>query len=523
MTREPEGVLSLLTRHVVVPAAMIALVSSFLFYLLEVRGLFFEDTGRFRQVGFCFAVATVLIARYGRVGYVEIEKQGCYTVVLGGATLVFMLQASGPASLVPNLLIVAAVWWFATGVTNALSLESELGEEVIRPSLQVYGVERLRHEDFRRQQQAEKGVAWGMLLLLRKKLRPEVQGNPVVSVTRLVALALLGFALGEPLLLKAAPEVAERALADVVVFLFAAAVVLAAGSTAGGLRQTLAARGRVSPAVLPARIGVAALLAVVVLATALALPGVRFQGQGQPQTTERPGESDQPSSGRSAEAGEGAVPGGGGEMPGPGEGQGDRPAPRPGELGAPSLANDLIESLSGLGKLLRILLLLALPVVALLALLRLSSKGLPWRGLLSRLGAWLRGLLPKRKPRPAAPPGDPFAGLDRLAGLPPRAAILAAYDRLLAALELAGHPRPPRAAPYEYLSALPYRLKPVAATARELTDLYVSVAYGDTEPSEEDRRRALSGLAALAARHEASLHPEPAKPASTHRPSSTRR
>jgi hypothetical protein len=496
---DPEGPVTLATRHVVIPAALIALVASFLFYLLEVRAVLLGGTTAIKLVGFCFAAATVLIARYGKVSAIE-ERQGCYTVFMAGALFLFLLKSSGLGGFLPSLLIVAAVWRFATGVTGALSFEGELEPDERRNRL--YGVERLRLEQFRRQQQEEEGAAWGLFEIVGRRLKPN-HGNPVVAVARLSALALLGFALGEPLLLRATPEVTARALTDVVVFLFSAAVVLAAGSAAGTLRHTLAANGRVSPAVLPVRVGAAALLAVIVLATALALPGVHFQGQGRPRASSAPGEAgpgdDQSGRRRSPQPG-----GDGGEAPLSMAGNEPRLEPSPSQKAAAagSLPGGRLLGLLGeLGKVLRILVVIVVALLALYAFvhLRLRLPGL--KGLLDRLLAWLRGLLPKRQPRPEAVE-DPFAGMAALASLPPRAAILAAYRRLLAAFEQAGHPRAERTAPFEYLDTLPPRLQPVAAAAQGVTDLYVAAAYGGAEPTAGDRDRALAGLAAIAARRE---------------------
>jgi Domain of unknown function (DUF4129) len=490
-----EGPVTLFTRHVIVPAAIIAMVTAFLFYLLEVRSVFLGGGNAFKQVGLCFAAATVLIARYGRVNTdVNSESQGCYTLALAGATLLFMIQASGAASFVPNVLIIAAVWRFATGVTRALSLEGELDPRP--PEHRLYGLERLRFEAFRRKQQEEKGPAWGSS---RKAGRREpdagIHGNPVASVARLAALALLGFAVGEPFLLRAAPEVAERALADVIVFLFAAGLVLAAGSAAGTLRHTLRQGGRVSPGVLPARLGLAAVLSVLVLAAALAIPGAHFQGQGRLRTADRPGKTgpgENQSDGRRSSGARSnahtpdAQPQGGRPPASP-----DRNSDATGGTG--QAAAVLVGLLSVLGKLLRIPLILGILLLILFSL-RILGPLLPrWSGLLDRLRAWLRNLLPERKPRPA-PIIDPFADLGSLAALPPRDAVLAAYRRLLAALEQAGHPRPDRATPYEHLNALPARLKPLSAPLRELTELYVLVAYGNGEPAAVDRERALTAL-----------------------------
>jgi len=496
VTADHEGPVTLFTRHVVVPAAIIAMVTAFLFYLLEIRSLFLGGGAAFKQVGLCFAAATVLIARYGRVGsHFNDENQGCYTAALGIATLLFMVQASGAVSFIPNVLIVAAVWRFATGVTRALSLEGELDPRP--PEHRLYGLERLRFEAFRKRQQEEKGPAWGTWWKVARQ-RPDAHGNPVAAVARLAALALLGFAIGEPFLLRAAPEVAERALADVIVFLFSTGLVLAAGSAAGTLRHTLRAGGRASPGVLPTRVGLAAVLAVAVLAGALAIPGVQFRGQGGLRRADRPGETgpgDNQSDGRKSSNARSETRDAQPRMDHRAAAQPDRsdkPAP------AGEAAGALVGALSGLGRLLRIPLILGIALLALLALFRLRPALPRWKDLLGRLRAWLSGLVPKRKPRPV-PVADPFADLGTLAALPPRDAVLAAYRRLLAVLDQAGHPRPERATPYEHLSAFPARLKPVAEPARALTDLYVLAAYGDGEPTRDDRERALAALGEMRA------------------------
>ena len=487
-----QGPATLFTRHVVIPAAIIAMVAAFLFYLLEVRAVFLGGGTGFKQVGLCFSVATVLIARYSRVsggGLDEGPGPGCYTAALALATLFFMMTSSSAASFLPNLLILAAVWRFATGVTRALSLEEEM--DPARQSLHFYGVERLGFEEFQRRQREEKGAAWGTLRKVGRKA-PDAHGNPVASVARLAALALVGFAVGEPWLLRAQPALAERALADVIVFLFSTSLVLAAGSAAGTLRHTLRAGGRVAPGVLPTRIALAALLSVTVLAAALAIPGVRFRGHGQLRATDRPGETgtgDNQTDGRQSST----------TRPNLKEGDlqvGRRaaaPQPQPATAEAAFQDAGLVQALSGLGRLLRIPLLLGVLFLALLAVRRLGFALPGWRDLLARLRAWLRGRLPERKPRPA-PVRDPFAGLGTLAALPPRDAVLAAYGRLLLALDQAGHPRPERTTPYEHLNALPRRLHSFATPARTLTDLYVVVAYGDGPAIEADRAGVIAAL-----------------------------
>src|SRR5581483_9711413 len=130
---------------------------------------------------------------------------GCYTAALAGATgLVLLIEpwesSAGLGERLANLLIVAAIWRFATKVTQGLSPEE--GRPALT-GLRLYGVERLRAEAWQR----EKGTRPA------KKASPALPPNPALSVARLAALALLGFALGEPVLLNAAPQTGVRALA----------------------------------------------------------------------------------------------------------------------------------------------------------------------------------------------------------------------------------------------------------------------------------------------------------------------
>ena len=104
------------THHVVVPAAIIAMVASLLFYLVDVRSAFLGGGPALKWIGFCFAVATVLIERYRYQGAMgDADLQGCYTAALLGATVLVMLVApweehSAPAGeRLANLLIIAAV------------------------------------------------------------------------------------------------------------------------------------------------------------------------------------------------------------------------------------------------------------------------------------------------------------------------------------------------------------------------------------------------------------------------------
>jgi hypothetical protein len=190
-----ESPATFLTHHVVVPAAIIAMVASLLSYLVDVRSAFLGGGPQLKWIGFCFAVATVLIERYRRTSG-DSDTQGCYTAALGISTIAVMLSEPweshpiGFGEKLANLLIVAAVWRFATKVTQGLS------PEVGRPSwtgLRLYGVERIRVEAWQREKAKETGIEPP-----KTEPKAEIPPNPAVSVARLAALALIAFALGEP-------------------------------------------------------------------------------------------------------------------------------------------------------------------------------------------------------------------------------------------------------------------------------------------------------------------------------------
>jgi hypothetical protein len=482
-----DDLFTFLAHHVVVPAAVIAMVASLLFYLADVRSAFLGGGPQLKWIGFCFAVATVLIERYGHTQG-DRELQGCYTAALGIATALVMLvepwePSAGLGEKLANLLIVAAVWRFATKVTQGLSPEEG------RPAgigLRLYGVERLRVEAWQR----EKGRQ------TEKKAPPAPPPNPALSVARLAALALLAFALGEPVLLDAAPQTGVRALAAVVIFLFSTSVVLAAGSSLDSLRRAEWAGGQVSPLLVPGRLALAGGLLVLVLAAALAVPGLQFQGTGRLRPPVARGEGAEADRGfqQADQAGELRT------HP-PDQDAGPRSARsrqaedtqgrrdvRDASSALPGAAAGLIRMLAAAGKWLIVPLVLAFVLAGLWALLRLwpqlagwrSRMAERWRNLLRRLA----GLF-KRRPRSTARIADPLANLEALAGLPPREAVLAAYLRFLDFLESLGSPRPAKATPYEVLYSLPASLRYLEDPARTLTELYVQAAYA-AEPVEHD-------------------------------------
>jgi hypothetical protein len=501
-----------LSHHIVVPAAVIALVASLLSYLVDVRSAYLGGGPQLKWIGFCFAVATVLIERYGHtVG--DKDLQGCYTGALGVATFLVLFSEPwetrpiGLGERLSNLLIIAAVWWLATGVTRGLSPEEG------RPAwqgLRLYGLERVRAQTWQRKKAEETGTMPPPV----EKPAPAIPANPAMSVARLAALGLVAFAFGEPVLLKTAPETGIRALAAVVVFLFATGVVLAAGSALDALRRAEWGGGLVSPGLVPGRIALAAALLVVVLAAALAMPGLQFQGTGRVRPPVVHGEG--------AERDRGYQEGDQGDLakrrapdeearwgsrPGSQQEQEDRRNPRQDSSARDhpaafsGLAADMIRMLTAAGKWLILPLVLILGLAGLWALSRLLPRLTPWweglaerwRSLLMRLGALFAGL---RRPAGSAgwSGGDPLANLEPLALLPPRDAVLAAYHRFLTLLESRGYPRPTKSTPYEILNALPFDFRTLADSVRTLTDLYVEAAYSDAPVDHNAGERAIVTL-----------------------------
>lgn len=498
-----DDLLTFLTHYAVVPAAVIAMVASLLWYLVDVRSAFLGGGPQLKWIGFCFAVATVLIERYGHTQG-DRESQGCYTAVLGGATgLVLLVEpwetgSTGFGEKLANLLIVAVIWRFVTKVTQGLSPEAG---RPVRPSLRLYGVERLRAEAWQREHAARTGIQPSA-----KKAPPAPPPNPAVAVARLAALALLGFALGEPVLLNATPQTGVRALAAVVVFLFSTGIVLAAGSSLDSLRRAEWVGGQVSPLLVPGRLALAGGLLVLVLAAALAVPGLQFQGTGRlrppvargegaesdrgHQQADKAGEIQTHPPDETAAARRGSRPEQAEEV------QGERNV-RNASAALTGPAAALVRTLATVGKWLIVPLVLALAFAGLWALVRLwpqlagwrAKMEERWRNLLRRFA----GLF-KRRLKSAARAADPLADLEPLAGLPPREAVLAAYLRFLDFLDSLGYPRPAKSTPYEVLNALPASLRPLEDPARTLTELYVQAAYAD-EPVEHDAgQRALVTL-----------------------------
>jgi hypothetical protein len=496
-----DDLFTFLTHHVVVPAAVIAMVASLLSYLVDVRSAYLGGGPQLKWIGFCFAAATVLIERY-RHTQGDRELQGCYTISLAVATILVMLtepweeRAIGFGEKLANLLIIAAVWRLATGVTRGLSQEDG------RPSWQgtrLYGLERLRAEAWQREKARQTGIE--PLASEKKPAPPAIPVNPAMTVARLAAFALLAFAVGEPILLRATPQTGIRALAAVVVFLFATGVVLAAASGLDALRRAEWAGGMVSPGLVPGRMALAGGLLVVVLAAALAVPGLRFQGSGRLRPPTVHGEGKEADRGYQLGDQAGKIsrqrPPDEEARRGPDSQRGDPrgdPSSRDQAAGFAGPAASLIRLLTAAGRWLIVPLLLVLAGAGFWALSRLwphlanwrRRMAERWRGLLNRLAALL-GRLRRSTGTASRSAADPLANLEILAGLPSRDAVLAAYHRFLDLIESRGYPRPVKSTPYEVLNALPFDFRRLADPARGLTELYVQAAYSG-EPVEPAAR-----------------------------------
>jgi hypothetical protein len=503
------------TNHIIVPAAIIVMVSAFLFFLLDVRSVYLGGTSQLKRVGFFFAAAAVLIARYGKVHAIK-KRQNIYTAILALATLRAMMVFSGgiKATLV-NMVVIFIVWRFATRVANSLDIEEDEGPVTKKYECRFYGVERLKHEEIERRLELnpDRYIPGKIGEKKKKKKRffggwlqgADAHGNPAGSVARLAMLAVFVFALGESIILAGAPEVGKRALTAVIVFLFSTGIVLAAASSTGTYRHTRKLGGKASMGMVPIKIAIAALLSVLILAVGLTVPGIRYEGSGvvQPKKFIGPGGSIKGKEegrgqsvdreGRQSRQDKDSSTGKEGE-----ESQDHDPGDQSGSRAG---SGSLMDVFTAIGKLLLIPLVLVFIVLVIYGLVKLWPALKDWRpGLMDRIRRLLKKLKSLLKSRRSG--GDtgapvrinPLAMLSGIETLPPREAILKAYHCLLAFFDQMGHERQKRLTPYEFLYSLPERLKYLSEPAGKLTDLYVNTAYSHKSPTPEDSKEALAAL-----------------------------
>jgi hypothetical protein len=503
-----KGLMVAITSHIIVPASIIIMVAAFLFYLLEVRSVFLGGSTPLKQIGFCFAAATVLIARYGKV-YAIRQRQKVYTGLLAFATFLAMTRfAGGAANFLVNLLVILAVWRFASSLTNNLNIEEEEKKDEHR----LYGVERIKHEELQRKFDL-KPDRYAFKLDREEEKKPkkffatwgkgiDAHGNPAAAVARLAAVAIFAFALGEPFILAGPPGIGLRALVTVIVFLLAAGVVLAAGSTMSTYRHTLKSGGNASLGMVPGKIAIAFFLLFIILAVALTVPGIKYKGSGilQPQqygktTGKDKGQEESRKQAKSEEEDELKK-----ELE-PVENKKQSQSSRRSQGRGLSPAESIFGIFAQLGKILLIPVILIFIGIVIFTLIKLGPmlKGMRL-GIGDRLRKWLaklRSLFAFRRRRGVSetlPQKDPLAALERIHTFPPRDAILTSYLCLLAFFEKLGHKRLDRLTPYEFLNTLPERLKPLAAPARYLTEVYVSTAYSTNVPTSDDSKKALDAL-----------------------------
>lgn len=515
--------LSVITNMVVIPGATFVMVVSLLFFLIEVRSVFLPGTGTLRWLGFWFVLATVLIARLGKITG-DTEKQGCYTGGLTVATLLAVVHFSarnggGLMSALVNCLIIVAVWRFATAVTRGLSLE---GEDPRRLGRRVYGLERVALEQWNKKNPSERPKILRPEDVGKAKRAPNPDGapkrrpRPGVAVARLAAGVLVVFALGEPILLRAPPALGERGLAWMILFLLATGVVLGASAAANALRRVRQAEGRVAITTLPTRLVAAGLAMAVLLSMALAMPGISYRGSGELRTAQggpghwnvdvdRGSETD-PSPGGEVpgeSGGESAASGGqepGGEQGAQGQSESSESRGELRGFGSPA---NFLGFFAELGRWLRWVVLAAVVVLGVLALRRLGPFLGPWR---RSLAEWWGGFLAAWRRRFQRRPGqstartasvDPWRGIERLGGMAPREAVVEAFGHMVLAIDQLDPERPRDETPYEILERLAKRNRRFEPAARRLTEGYVLAAYGDVDIEGKDRDAALGALGQL--------------------------
>ncbi len=462
--------------HIVLPAAVILMVSAFLFFLLDVRSVFFRESLAIRRVAFCFGAATVLIARYGR-SYGEKGRQMLYTLALSFATVLVMMKYShGLQDFLASVLVVAAVWWLATHITDCL----DIGDDEEPEKQRVFGVERIAREEVIRKIRAKRGLPIPIasqnhkIGMGRAEQRHLLEG-PASVVAKLAALALIAFALGEPALLSGEPEAGKRAIMAVIVFLFATGIVMSAGSALAVSRRVRLAGGRFSFRVISSKMGMAFLLLAVILSATLAVPGIKYKGSGEmiPKiskvNTERQAK-------KMSE---------------------NRNASQRGRQRNPVNSGNLFRFVASLGQLLLIPLILLLVGLFVYILLKLKPQQkllLSIRDLFRRIWAKLR-YASRLRSREKESSGtltrnDIVKKLTTLHNLPPRQTILKAYEGLGLFFCLLGHHRPPNNTPYEVLISLPRRYEFLKDHAARLTDLYVNAAYSRSPVTAQEAQSA---------------------------------
>lgn len=485
--------LVLLANHVLIPAAIIGMVASILFYLIELRSIFLPGGLTLKWVGLCFVVANVLIVRYRKM----MEGGGgelVYSIALAGATISVVLvapwdaeRADQQSDALASIAILAGLWWYCRAVADSLSQEEAWA---LPQERKLFGEEAEQLARWRRRRAEETGQSAHQ----DEKTARGPRADPSQRVKRLIMAAIVLFAIGEPLILNGPPGSGAYALAAVASFLFCASFVLSAASTIHAIRNVTHAQGRFRYEVLWQRLGAAAALSALLVLGALALPGITYKGSGLLQPRLSPGPQVTP-------RGDDELSEELDEEQGTAGGQTCSTSPQTGSS-LPALMGMLM-SFS------RIVLavIVSLALIGLLFAIvrnrhRIAGFAMNARRRLRSILRALAGRLLARR-APAADRSDrtedPYAGLEELSHMDPVAAVKESYRRLLTAVELEGYARQPRQTPHELLESLPRDLAHLRPPIEKLTLLYVLTAYAEEPAGARERDEALGALRELRA------------------------
>lgn len=167
--------------------------------------------------------------------------------------------------------ILAGLWWYCRDVANSLSMEDAWA---LPDERRIFGEDAETLARWRK----ERARAMGHSTPLHERPSRLPSADPSRRVIRLIMIAIVAFALGEPFLLKGPPAAGAHALVAVAAFLLCASFVLAAASTIHSVRSVTHSKGRYHYDVLWQRLGAATAVSIVLLLGALSLPGITYRG-----------------------------------------------------------------------------------------------------------------------------------------------------------------------------------------------------------------------------------------------------
>ncbi|MGD9497920.1 MAG: DUF4129 domain-containing protein [Armatimonadota bacterium] len=326
--------------EVAIPACVFGLLSSLLYYLIEVRSTLAgaESVGPLRWVVFWFLLACIGIARI-RTKYGGAAIAGYYSALLAGAIFLFVWVYTGRAgafyggagggqlmALIFNWALVVVVWWAAHAVTREATLEENV-ETQLEGGLWTLLAEEWKYPDAEeREPDAQVDHA---------KVRPRHPGRLVLWLS-LAALVL--FAVGQRTIGSEGTHARTAFWCMSLYVLFA--LLLLALTNLSALRMQVRRRGiSLAPAVSPAWMITSTLVVIAIVLFSALMPRSPTPA-GEPRyvqvpqwltDSQRPGVQRGPAQGLGPEGRapgegkhEGPSPEEGGEQPGPGQDEGER-------------------------------------------------------------------------------------------------------------------------------------------------------------------------------------------------------